>query len=25
LPDDLTRYIRRLTEIDYRVYEMLKS
>ena len=25
LPDDLARYIRRLTEIDYRVYEMLKS
>jgi len=25
LPDDLARYIRRLTEIDYRVYELLKS
>lgn len=25
LPDDLARYIRRLTEIDYRLYEMLKS
>jgi len=24
LPDDLARYIRRLTEIDYRVYELLK-